>query len=433
MTHASLTIIPRDEHPVSRKFLSTLALKVAYRLQENGYEAYLVGGCVRDLLLGARPKDFDVATSATPEQVKRLFSNARLIGRRFKLVHILFGRDVIEVATFRASSESDDNSALSRHAEHGMLLRDNVYGSIEDDAIRRDFTINALYYNPKDFAIYDYVGALPDIKTRTLRLIGDPETRYREDPVRMLRAIRFASKLGLKMEAQTEQAIYRLAPLIRNVSAARLFDEVIKVLVHEGGPEALALLRQFGLFAHLFPGLHQVLQKSPQSERYYQLIVKALTNTQERIRQDKPVTPAFIYAVLMWPELQEAQLAQHKSKLSEAELHDRVAQHVVNQQGQIITIPKRFLMTIRDIWSIQARLLRIEGKKPLQTLALPKFRAAYDFLLLREESGEDLDGLGIWWTKFQEQHPAVERHNPEPESDRPSPQRRPRRRPRARS
>src|SRR3989338_3743225 len=197
MTNVALHIIPRDQHPISRKLIHPSALKVIYRLQEHGYEAYLVGGGVRDILLGVEPKDFDVATSATPEEVKRLFSNARLIGRRFKLVHVLFGRDVIEVATFRASSEVEENTAHTKRSEHGMLLRDNVYGSVEDDAIRRDFTINALYYNPKDFAIYDYLDALSDIQTRTLRMIGDPETRYREDPVRMLRAIRFSSKLDL--------------------------------------------------------------------------------------------------------------------------------------------------------------------------------------------------------------------------------------------
>jgi poly(A) polymerase len=432
MTDVTLTTIPREQHPVSRKQLSPLALRVACRLQENGFEAFLVGGCVRDLLLGATPKDFDVATSATPEQVKRLFSNARLIGRRFKLVHILFGREVIEVATFRASADSDETPAQTRHAEHGMLLRDNVYGSIEDDAVRRDFTINALYYNPCDFAIYDYVGALADIQTRTLRMIGEPETRYREDPVRMLRAIRFTAKLDLRMAPATEAPLSRLAPLISNVAAARLFEEVIKVLVHEGGQQAFDLLRHYGLLEQLFPGLQQALQHRTLGQRHYRLIVHALQNTQERIRQNKPVTPAFLYAVLLWPEVQERLNQNRDKQLSDHEALEKAAQHVVHVQNQIITIPKRFMLAIREIWSTQIRLSRIDGKKPLQTLALPKFRAAYDFLLLREQSGEDLNGLGAWWTRFQEQHPAPERTTlTESEDIRPASQRRPRRRPRA--
>lgn len=410
MTNVALHIIPRDQHPISRKLIHPSALKVIYRLQEHGYEAYLVGGGVRDILLGVEPKDFDVATSATPEEVKRLFSNARLIGRRFKLVHVLFGRDVIEVATFRASSEAEENTAHTKRSEHGMLLRDNVYGTVEDDAIRRDFTINALYYNPKDFAIYDYLDALSDIQTRTLRMIGDPATRYREDPVRMLRAIRFSSKLDLAIEPNTRDPIYDMAPLIRNVAAARLFDEVIKLFITGNGEDAFNKVCHFGMFDLLFPSVGKTMASSPKSALYKRFIVQALSNTNERIRQNKPVTPAFLYAALLWPEVDRLWEQSREDKKNNPQTAlDNAAQSVLLAQSKIITIPKHFLMAIRDIWNTQQLLTRTDSKHALQTLGLPKFRAAYDFLLLREQAGESLNNLGQFWTHFQEQNPAPER------------------------
>jgi poly(A) polymerase len=296
MSQLTAHIIPRDEHPVSRKNISPSALKVMYRLENAGFKAFLVGGAVRDMLLGIQPKDFDIATNAHPEQVHKLFSNSRLIGRRFKLVHILFGREIIEVATFRSSGEQLQN-------DQGMLVRDNVYGDIEEDVVRRDFTANALYYSATDFAIYDYVDALKDIENRQLKLIGIPEERYREDPVRMLRAVRFAAKLDFTIETQAEEKITELAHLMQMVAPARLFDEIIKLFVSGKGGRIYQYLKHHKLFDSLFPHVADTLRNNAQSGYYDAFITAGLVNTDKRIQVDKPVTPAFMYAVLLWPEV----------------------------------------------------------------------------------------------------------------------------------
>lgn len=406
----SVTVIPRDQHNVSRKLMSPNALKVISRLNNSGYEAYLVGGGVRDILLGGKPKDFDIATDAHPEQVHELFRNSRLIGRRFKLVHILFGREVIEVATFRGAAPLADDKS-HKQSEDGMLLRDNVYGSMEDDALRRDFTANALYYCAKDFGIYDYVGSMADMESKTLRLIGDPETRYREDPVRMLRAIRFKAKLGFTIENTAEQAIYSQASLIENVAAARLFDEIIKLFVCGKGEAVYHLLRQYKLFGYLFPAITHTLDNNQDREFYEKFILAGLTNTDSRIRDDKPITPAFLYAVLLWPEVDRLWQKNMKEGMPEFSALQQASQQTIQGQLAYITIPKRFSLMMKEIWEFQIRLKKTKGRWPHQLMEHKRFRAAYDFLLLRERAGQNLNGLGNWWTEFQNKHPAPARAN----------------------
>lgn len=425
MSDVNATLVPRDHHPVSRKLISDNALKVMYRLNSKGYDAYLVGGGVRDILMGQQPKDFDIATNAHPEQVKRLFSNSRLIGRRFKLVHILFGRDIIEVATFRGQAESAQKQENSQHgqsqnkqhqhkqSEDGMLLRDNVYGTIEEDAVRRDFTVNALYYSTQDFCIYDFVDSMKDIEARQLRLIGDPETRYREDPVRMLRAIRFSAKLDFDIETSTRQPIKQLASLMGNVSAARLFDEVIKLFVSGYGVRIFDDLVTFGLFEAMFPHVSHTIESDEDAEFYQRFIRAGLENTDARIRQDKPITPAFLYATLLWPEVDRLWRQFLEEGMSDFPALQRAGQIALQDQLPHITIPKRFALMMKEIWEYQIRLTKTHGKRPFELVAQKRFRAAYDFLLLREQAGENLGGLGSWWTKFQEQNPAPQ-HNKEP-------------------
>ncbi len=391
--------IPRDQHTVSRSMISEPAKKVLNRLNNAGYEAYLVGGGVRDILLGERPKDFDIATDATPEEVHDLFRNSRLIGRRFRIVHVLFGREVIEVTTFRgnASNEEADADDDRRTSEHGLLLRDNVYGSQEEDALRRDFTVNALYYCIRDFTVIDYAGGVEDLQNRQLRLIGDPETRYREDPVRMLRAVRFAAKLGFTIEPVTEAPIRELAPLLTHIPPARLFEEVLKLFSAGHGEATWYLLKQYGLLEPLFPEtMRAVANGQPDT-----LILRALQNTDDRIRQGKSVTPYFMFAALLWPALQaEWQRRQDNGEPVQQALHQSIGK-VIGRQIQAISIPKRFSGPMKEIWELQMRLPRRQGKRAYMIMDHPRFRAAYDFLLVREAAGEIEPGLGQWWTDFQ--------------------------------
>src|SRR5690554_6525789 len=297
-------ILTRDQHSVSRKDISEAALKVLYRLHNAGFQAYLVGGCVRYLLLGLHPKDFDVTTNATPEQIRKLFRNCRLVGRRFRLAHVVFGREIIEVATFRGhhdSADSDDSIKVGKQDAEGMLLRDNVYGSIEEDAQRRDFTINALYYNVTRGTIHDYVNGVQDIRNQRVRLIGNPVQRYQEDPVRMLRAVRFAAKLDFEIEPHTAAPIAELAELLYDIPAARLFDEVLKLFLGGQGERTFDLLLEYDLFAPLFPDTDEAIDEQP--EYTLKLIRQALRNTDQRINEGRPVTPAFLFAALLWPAL----------------------------------------------------------------------------------------------------------------------------------
>ncbi|MCQ4348154.1 polynucleotide adenylyltransferase PcnB [Pseudomonas stutzeri] len=396
-------VLGNSQHSLQREQISRNAVNVVERLQQAGYQAFLVGGCVRDLLLGIAPKDFDVATSATPEQVRAEFRNARVIGRRFKLVHVHFGREIIEVATFRAhhpQGEDDEDSAQAARHESGRILRDNVYGSQENDAQRRDFTINALYYDPASERILDYAQGVHDIRNRLVRLIGDPEQRYLEDPVRMLRAVRFAAKLDFAIEKHSAAPIRRLAPLLDDIPAARLFDEVLKLLLSGQGERTFELLCDYGLFAPLFPASAAALKAEP--EYVGALIRRALANTDERIRLGKPVTPAFLFAALLWPALPARAAALQARGMPALPALQEAAHEVISEQCRRTAIPKRFTLPLREIWDMQERLPRRQGKRADLLLENPRFRAGYDFLLLREEAGEETGGLGDWWTRYQD-------------------------------
>lgn len=397
-------MIPRAEHNISRQDISENALKVLYRLHKSGYKAYLVGGGVRDLLLGKQPKDFDIATDATPEQIKGLFRNCRLVGRRFRLAHILFGRDIIEVATFRGHHDSEQANTDSKRSDEGMLLRDNVYGSIEEDAERRDFTVNALYYNIADFSVVDFAGGIGDIAERRLQLIGDPETRYREDPVRMLRAVRFAVKLDFDIAPESLAPIAEYGHLLKDIPAARLFEESLKLLLSGEGKETFKMLAQTQLLYPLFPLLKPLLQQWDEDAPELRFILMALASTDKRVRGEQKVTPAFIFAALLWPLL-EIKKDELLVELSLGE-HDAVAMAMnwlLSEQCKSIAIPKRFTTGIREIWQLQSRLDRRFGKRAFQTFAHPRFRAAFDFLELRAKASQDqqLGELAQWWQQWQ--------------------------------
>ncbi|GAB5498111.1 MAG: polynucleotide adenylyltransferase PcnB [Pseudohongiellaceae bacterium] len=404
------TLIPRDQHPISRKQLSPNALKVLYRLTEHGFAALIVGGGVRDILLDKQPKDFDVATDATPEDVRNLFKNARIIGRRFKIVHIRFGREIIEVTTFRAHHQATNEIAGqasrreiggldSAHSTTGMILRDNVYGDIDEDAMRRDFTVNALYYTIDGFRILDFCNGLEDLEARQLRMIGSPEERYREDPVRMLRAVRFAAKLDFTIEPGTRHPITELAPLLESISPARLFDETIKLLTCGQAEHAFRLLQETGLAEFMFTPTLEAMAVAP--EPSVKLVNLALRNTDQRLNQGKSVTPAFLFAALLWPCLQLRQARIDSDDTGPPLTFQQITNDIIFDQLGYTAIPKRFTIGSREIWDLQRRLERRTKRSVASAFGHPKFRAGYDFLLLREESGEDLDGLGDWWTTFQ--------------------------------
>jgi len=392
--------IPATEHCIDDALISNSAHKVIDKLQHGGYEAYLVGGGVRDLLLESRPKDFDVATSATPEEIKSLFNNARIIGKRFRIVHVRYGREIIEVTTFRASHEDATSTGEAHQTEDGVLLRDNVYGDITSDAARRDFTVNALYYNSGNGELLDFGNSLKDLKNRTMRVIGNPDARYKEDPVRLLRAIRFAAKLGFNIESNSERPIREHADYLSHVPSARLFEEVLKLFTNGSATATLNLLREYELLQFLFPSLDYCLKRGNETDN--NLVNHAAANTDKRIRQGKRITPAFIYAAFLWPALRAnmRELTQSQ-QLSTHDAMQQAAQDVVSQQLTHTSIPKRFLIPMREIWALQLRLPRREKRRAYTNLEHPRFRAAYDFLLLREQAGEQLNGLGMWWTKFQ--------------------------------
>ena len=401
--HSTPQVLNGNQHPIRREQISRHAISVVERLQKAGYQAYLVGGCVRDLQLGIEPKDFDVATSATPEQVRAEFRNARVIGRRFKLVHVHFGREIIETATFRANHPEEDEDDNSQHAsrhESGRILRDNVYGTLEDDAQRRDFTINALYYDPVTERILDYANGVHDIRNNLVRLIGNPTQRYQEDPVRMLRAVRFAAKLDFDIEKHSAEPIHELAHLLAGIPAARLFDEVLKLFLSGYAIYTYDLLLDYGLFEQLFPASAAALRHNP--EYTDTLIRNALENTDLRVQQDKPVTPAFLFAALLWPALPARSLRLQDRGMPPIPAMQEAAHELISEQCQRIAVPKRFTMPIREIWDMQERLPRRSGKRADLLLENPRFRAGYDFLLLRESAGEETGGLGEWWTEYQD-------------------------------
>jgi poly(A) polymerase len=438
-------IIPRSEHSISRSHISPNALRVLYRLRDAGFMAFLVGGCVRDLLLGIEPKDFDVATDALPEQVKRLFRNCRLVGRRFRLAHVFFGREIIEVATFRATTapsqgdeplpEADpedgeapeiDDAALesagaasalpeplesARVAESndterkfdasGRILRDNVYGTIDEDVWRRDFTANALYYNIADFSIWDYVNGAHDIQTRTLRLIGDPETRFREDPVRMLRAARFEAKLGFHLDPATERPLGPLRGLLAGVPPARLFDETLKLFLTGHGARSFEVLRRRGLLAALLPSVDDYFSTHPGS-LVEKLLQQGLQNTDTRVLADKPVTPTFLFALLLYGPIAAHIEAAPPERWHELATILEACDRATREAQTRIAIPKRFSLGVREMFALQPRLEHPRGRRALRLLEHPRFRAGYDLLLLRAEFGLAPADMAQWWTRLQE-------------------------------
>ena len=449
-------VIARADHAISRSHISPNALRVLYRLKDAGFHAFLVGGCVRDLLLGMEPKDFDVATDALPDQVRRLFRNCRLVGRRFRLAHVFFGQEIIEVATFRAASapsqgeepladadpedgeaaELDDpelgaepasntdeeaggaGDALPRAFERearpsgsddsermfdatGRILRDNVYGTIDEDVWRRDFTANSLYYNIADFSIWDYVGGVEDIAARRLRLIGDPETRFREDPVRMLRAARFEAKLGFEIDPATAEPIGRLRELLGGVPPARLFDEMLKLFLTGHGAKSLEVLRRRGLLAQLLPNVDGYLAAHP-GGLVERLLIKGLANTDERAAAGRPLTPTFLLALLLYGPIAQIIESMPPEKWHELSAIGDACERAVRQAQAHLTIPRRFSLGVGEMFSLQPRLEHPSGRRSLRLLTHPRFRAAYDLLLLRAELGLASPEMARWWTEVQD-------------------------------
>jgi poly(A) polymerase len=392
-------IIPRAAHNVSRDEFSKSALKVLYRLHKSGYQAFLVGGCVRDAMLELHPKDFDVATNATPEEVRALFSNCRLIGRRFRLAHVRFGREIIEVATFRAAANhTDDDHA---HDDEGRIVRDNVYGSIEEDVWRRDFTCNSLYYNIADFSIWDYTGGVQDIEQRHIVLIGDPDKRLREDPVRMLRAIRFAAKLGFTIDQTVDTAIRQDRPLLANVPAARLFDEFLKLFQSGHAEKTFELLREYDLFGMLFPATDEELNKD---DAFLKFTLAALRNTDRRVKGGKSVTPMFLIGVFLWAPIKKIAAARRAAeKMSESQSLSLAAYELCSQQQRRIAIPRRFTVPMREMLALQPRFMQTRGKRAMKLLQHRRFRAAYDFMVLLAEVGQFDSDKARFWTDVQNQ------------------------------
>lgn len=380
-----------SEHGIRLDDVSSNAIRVTQTLQRAGYKAFIVGGAVRDLVLGHRPKDFDVATNATPEEVKRLFRRAFIIGRRFQIVHVMFGQELIEVTTFRgASAEEAPKDA------HGRVLRDNTFGEQHEDAERRDFTINAMYYDPERQQVLDYHGGMKDIRNKTLRIIGMPEARYREDPVRMLRVVRFAAKLGFSIAQPTRAPIKVMAALINNVPAARVFDEMLKLLMSGHALACLQQLRKEGLHHGLLPLLDVVLEQ-PLGERFVKL---ALASTDERVREGKPISPGFLFASLLWHQVLEKWNAYRAAGEAPIPALHLAADDVLDGQTEQLAIQRRIATDMRDIWAMQPRFERRIGKSPYKLLEHPRMRAGYDFLLLRCASGEIDQEIGDWWTDF---------------------------------
>jgi poly(A) polymerase len=388
--------IPETEHGINPDELCPYATDVVRDLQEAGFEAYIVGGSVRDLLLGKIPKDYDVATSATPEEVQEVFPRCRLIGRRFRLAHVRKGGVLIEVATFRGRATAGNE----REELNGRILRDNVFGTVEEDAIRRDFTINALFLDPVSGDIRDYVDGYQDLADRRLRLIGDPETRYREDAVRLIRAARFVAKLGVEPDKETAVPTRKLAPLLKDMPSARLFEEVCKLFLTGHGRRSMEALQRFGLSSSLFPTLKK--GNGPGKIQMSILLSKALENTDDRVRESKPITPAFLFAALLWQPLRDKVQVLVDQGKSEHDAFMLAAEDVISAQVKSTAIPRRFSAVTRQIWTMQPRFGKTRGKRWRRLLEQQRFRAGYDFLLLRAEEDPSLLELCEFWTKAQE-------------------------------
>ena len=395
--HHEPVIIPRDEHSISRDHICRDALSVLYKLKNSGYQAVLVGGCVRDLLLGKKPKDFDVATDALPEQIRELFRNCRLIGRRFRLAHVRFGRNIIEVSTFRAQHDHEDHQDDS-----GRIIRDNVYGTMEEDVWRRDFTVNALFYNIRDFSIIDYVGGMNDIQDRVLRLIGPPERRYREDPVRILRGVRLAQKLNMTLEPQASEAAHRLAYLLEQTPPARLFEEFQKLFMHGHGWQSMVGLREYKLADYLVPMVDEALQDPVNGA----LIEATLHNTDQRYQEKQPITPAFLLAAMLWPAMRELCENYYADGIAYRDAVEMASDAVLSKQARAMSIPRRYTAFVRGVWSMQ---YRFEPKRKKRLVDNPYLRAAVDFLELRDESGEQTETNVAYWRELADSVPATRR------------------------
>lgn len=424
-TVGAARVIPFELHGVEREQISYGALKVTDGLQAAGYQAFVVGGAVRDLLLQRTPKDFDVVTDATPEQVKQVFRRSRIIGRRFRLVHVMFGEEVVEVSTYRRKVEEDEAST----DEHGRILRDNEFGNQQEDAARRDFSMNALLYDPATRQIFDYHDGYADTRAQVLRMIGDPATRYREDPVRMLRAVRLSAKLGIRIEDKTAAPIAKIKSLLDNVPSARLLDEVLKMLLSGHSVECIQQLHKMNLHHGLLPLLDVILEQ-PMGEKFVML---ALRNTDERLAQNKPVSPAFLFATLLWHEVLANWQALQKRGEKPVPAMYQAMDEVLLKQKEKLAIPHRYDATMKEIWLMQLRFGQRFGQRPFKLLEQPRFRAGFDFMLLRCASGELEDELGLWWDEFQ--YASVERRTemllPPSSSDRKPRKRRPRKKPNA--
>ncbi len=402
-----MTVIPRSKHNIAHRDISNNAWKVLHRLNRFGYEAYLVGGGVRDLLLRKKPQDFDITTNATPEQIRKLFNNCRLVGRRFRLAHIIFGHEIIEVATFRGHHDVNSNNYPLQQTKNGMLLQDNIFGSIEEDAQRRDFTINSLYYGGSDFVLRDYSDGLLDLKKGIIRLIGDPEVRYREDPVRMLRAVRFAAKLDMTISPETAEPIPRMASLLNKIPSARLFEETLKLL--QGGYSYKSYLKlcEYQLFQPLFP---LVSRYSTQHNNLLmeRILIQLLKNTDYRLHHDQRVNPAFLFATILWyPLIECTQKLKQESILCYCNAFSLAIDNILEEANRSLAIPKRITMIVQDIWLLQLRFPLRQLKYVYQLMEHPKFRAAYDLLVLRAEIEKSykLQSMSQWWSKFQKELP----------------------------
>lgn len=391
-------VYSRAEHSISRSQISENALKVLYRLQKEGFEAYLVGGCVRDLLLGREPKDFDVATNANPDEIKRIFRNCRIIGRRFRLAHVHFGRDVIEVATFRGAGDQQANDLQVLDRE-GRLLRDNIYGTIEEDVWRRDFTVNALYYRLKDFAVIDYVKGMADLNAGTISLIGDPDTRFREDPVRMLRAVRFAVKLGFVLDEECQKGIHSVVDQLGSIPSARLYDETLKLFMSGYALQTFEMLSHYGLFKILFPSTEKSLV-SKGGDIARQLVVRALQNSDDRMAEGKSVTPYFLFAALLWEPVQMRAKTMMAQGVGEYMAYQDAANDIIAKQVKSTALPRYITLAMREVWNFQSKFDVRIGSKPSRLITHPRFRAGYDFLLLRAETGGVSPEVAQWWTKY---------------------------------
>jgi poly(A) polymerase len=395
-------VIPRSQHPISRSNISGNALKVLYRLRERGYQAFLVGGGVRDLMLGREPKDFDVVTDARPDEVRKLFRNCRLIGRRFRLAHVHFGPEVVEVATFRAApaTNGDEGEGEVLLDESGRILRDNIYGTIAEDVWRRDFTANALYYNIADFSVWDYVDGVRDIESGTLRVIGDPRQRYQEDPVRMLRAVRFAAKLAFKLHGDSERALIALGHLIETVPPARLLDEAEKLLLGGYALETFELLRHYDLFKYLFPSSDALLA-DPSADAFRTLVTRGLANSDARVEEGKPITLVFLLAVILWGPIRRRAMALVEEGETAVEALRLATQEIADSQQSRVALPRRLVQAIGEIVTLQPRFDEPQGRRALRVFDHPRFRAAYDFMLLRAESGEFPEAVAQTWRHLE--------------------------------